>query len=156
MTGCRHTAKNTLVKNYLHLAEQAGAVVVSDTTVVALRPLDHGGYAVDTQRSGAWFSGRTRGVLTANDVVVAAGTWGTHQLLHRMKDEGNLPHLSDRLGMLTRTNSEALCGAVGKCATAATSPKASRSRRRSTPTTPPTSNRSATAKARTPWGCLAR
>ena len=29
MTGCRHNAKNTLVKNYLHLAEQAGAVVLS-------------------------------------------------------------------------------------------------------------------------------
>ena len=26
MTGCRHDAKNTLPKNYLHLAEQAGAV----------------------------------------------------------------------------------------------------------------------------------
>ena len=25
MTGCRHNAKNTLVKNYLYLAEQAGA-----------------------------------------------------------------------------------------------------------------------------------
>ena len=25
MTGCRHNAKNTLVKNYLHLAEQATA-----------------------------------------------------------------------------------------------------------------------------------
>jgi cholesterol oxidase len=56
MTGCRHNAKNTLVKNNLHLADQAGAVVISDTTVVALRPLDRGGYAVDTQRSRAWFS----------------------------------------------------------------------------------------------------
>lgn len=27
MTGCRHNAKNTVVKNYLHLAEGAGAVV---------------------------------------------------------------------------------------------------------------------------------
>ena len=25
MTGCRHNAKNTLVKNYLYLAEQNGA-----------------------------------------------------------------------------------------------------------------------------------
>ena len=25
MTGCRHNAKNTLVKNYLHLAEKNGA-----------------------------------------------------------------------------------------------------------------------------------
>ena len=27
MTGCRHGAKNTLVKNYLGLAEKAGAQV---------------------------------------------------------------------------------------------------------------------------------
>ena len=27
MTGCRHGAKNTLVKNYLYLAERLGAVV---------------------------------------------------------------------------------------------------------------------------------
>jgi cholesterol oxidase len=33
MTGCRHGAKNTLMTNYLHLAERAGAVVVPLTTV---------------------------------------------------------------------------------------------------------------------------
>ena len=39
MTGCRHDAKNTLIKNYLYLAEQAGAVVHPLTTVTAVRPL---------------------------------------------------------------------------------------------------------------------
>ena len=34
MVGCRHGAKNTLVKNYLYLAEKAGAVVHPETTVV--------------------------------------------------------------------------------------------------------------------------
>ena len=33
MTGCRHNAKNTLVKNYLYLAEQRGARVLPLTTV---------------------------------------------------------------------------------------------------------------------------
>src|SRR5699024_5743435 len=37
---------------------------------------------------------------------------GTQKLLHKMKDEGHLPHVSDRLGLLTRTNSEALLGAI--------------------------------------------
>jgi len=46
--------------------------------------------------------------------VFAAGTWGTQQLLHRMKADRILPQLSDRLGELTRTNSEALCTASGK------------------------------------------
>ena len=48
MTGCRHNAKNTLVKNYLYLAEKAGATVHPETTAVAVRPLPRGGYAVDT------------------------------------------------------------------------------------------------------------
>src|SRR5947208_5205277 len=49
MTGCRVGAKNTTVKNYLYLAEQAGASVHPLTTAVALRPIE-GGYAVDTVR----------------------------------------------------------------------------------------------------------
>ena len=39
MTGCRHNAKNTLVKNYLYLAGRAGAAVHPETTAVAVRPL---------------------------------------------------------------------------------------------------------------------
>ncbi|MEU1165061.1 GMC oxidoreductase [Streptomyces sp. NPDC005921] len=50
-------------------------------------------------------------IFTARRVVVAAGTYGTQTLLHRMKAGGQLPYLSDRLGDLTRTNSEALVGA---------------------------------------------
>jgi cholesterol oxidase len=112
MTGCRHGAKNTLVKNYLHLAERAGAVVHPERTVTEVRPLPGGGYAVTTVRTGAWQTAPTRRVFTADQVVLAAGTWGTQQLLHRMKARGVLPGLSDRLGVLTRTNSEALGGAT--------------------------------------------
>jgi cholesterol oxidase len=46
--------------------------------------------------------------------VFAAGTYGTQKLLHRMKAEGVLPGLSDRLGVLTRTNSESLLGAIAR------------------------------------------
>ena len=56
--------------------------------------------------------GRDVQVVTARHVVLAAGTWGTQTLLHAMRDEGELPRLSDRLGHLTRTNSEALLGAM--------------------------------------------
>jgi len=112
MTGCRHNAKNTLVKNYLYLAEKAGAAVYPETTAVMVRPLDHDGYAVDTVRTGAWRAGRTARTFTAEQVVFAAGTWGTQQLLHRMKASGSLPEISARLGVLTRTNSEALGGAL--------------------------------------------
>lgn len=115
MVGCRVGAKNTLVKNYLWFAERAGARIVPDTTVVRVSPRPQGGYAVETVRSGAWTLGGPRArrrTLTADHVVMAAGTWGTQHLLHRLKRDGDLPHLSDRLGALTRTNSEALVGAM--------------------------------------------
>jgi cholesterol oxidase len=112
MTGCRRGAKNTLVKNYLYLAEKAGAVVWPETTATRVRPLAHAGYAVDTVRTGAWRAGRTERTFTARHVVFAAGTWGTQQLLHRMKAQGWLPGISARLGAMTRTNSEALGGAL--------------------------------------------
>ncbi|WP_405895291.1 GMC family oxidoreductase [Streptomyces sp. NBC_00104] len=110
MTGCRHGAKNTLNENYLYLAEKAGAVVHPMTTVVALTEDSQGGYAVTTLPTDERRKGESR-VLKARRVVLAAGTYGTQTLLHRMKSNGQLPHISDRLGMLTRTNSEALVGA---------------------------------------------
>jgi cholesterol oxidase len=114
MTGCRHNAKNTLVKNYLYLAEKAGATVHPLVTTVAVRPLGSGGYAVDTVRTGAWRARRTARSFTAEQVVFAAGAWGTQQLLHKMKAAGSLPEISARLGAATRTNSEALGGALTK------------------------------------------
>jgi len=106
MTGCRHNAKNTLVKNYLHLAERAGARVFAEATVTSVAPVE-GGYRVEARRTGApW----RRRVLTAEHVIFAAGTYGTQRLLHRLKASGTLPGISDRLGALTRTNSEALLG----------------------------------------------
>ncbi|MGO4600997.1 GMC oxidoreductase [Terrabacter sp. 2YAF2] len=120
MVGCRVGAKNTLVKNYLALAERRGVVIEPLRTVTRVRPLDPAapeqGYAVTTVRSGSW--GRRRAgerTVTAAQVVVAAGAWGTAQLLQAMKAEPEgqgLPRLSDSLGELTRTNSEALGGAM--------------------------------------------
>ena len=110
MTGCRHNAKNTLVKNYLYLAEQNGAQIHPLTTVVAVRPLPGGGYEVETRRTNKRFRPHRR--ITAKQVVFAASTMGTQKLLHKMRDRGNLPNVSQRLGLLTRTNSEALLGAI--------------------------------------------
>jgi cholesterol oxidase len=110
MTGCRHGAKNTLNENYLHLAEKAGAVVHPMTTVVSVTDDSRGGYAVRTLPTDNRRKGRGR-TFTARRVVLAAGTYGTQTLLHRMRAGGQLPYLSKRLGELTRTNSEALVGA---------------------------------------------
>ncbi|MFJ5936317.1 GMC oxidoreductase [Streptomyces sp. NPDC093071] len=110
MTGCRHGAKNTLNENYLHLAEKAGATVHPMTTVVTVTEDSRGGFAVKTLPTDNRKKGRGR-TFTARRVVIAAGTYGTQTLLHRMKDTGLLPRISDRLGELTRTNSEGLVGA---------------------------------------------
>jgi cholesterol oxidase len=115
MTGCRHGAKNTLVKNYLHLAERLGARVLPMSTVTGVRPRDGGGYEVELRWTRAKLPRRgSRRVLTAEQVVLAASALGTQRLLHRMRDEGHLPRLSDRLGHLSRTNSESILGAVAR------------------------------------------
>ncbi|MFF9849897.1 GMC oxidoreductase [Streptomyces litmocidini] len=110
MTGCRHGAKNTLNENYLYLAEKAGATVHPMTTVVTVTEDSRGGFAVKTLPTDDRRKGKGR-TFTARRVVIAAGTYGTQTLLHRMKDSGLLPRISDRLGELTRTNSEGLVGA---------------------------------------------
>ena len=113
MTGCRHNAKNTLVKNYLHLAESNGAKVLPLTTVTRVAPRTSGGYDVHVRYTKAKLNRRTaRRVLTAEQVVFAASALGTQRLLHRMKDEGHLPGVSDRIGYLSRTNSESIGGVI--------------------------------------------
>jgi cholesterol oxidase len=112
MVGCRHNAKNTLRKNYLWFAEREGVEILPERHVTEIRPLgdaDDGsaGYAVTSRRPGAWLRKRET-TLTAKGVVVSAGAVGTNWLLRSCKDFGALPRLSDRLGEVVRTNSEAL------------------------------------------------
>ena len=110
MTGCRHNAKNTLPKNYLGLAEKAGAKVFPEHTVVKSEQLSDGSWQVTARKSSAWFGGVRK--FTAAQVVVAAGTYNTQKLMHKMKSDGTLPKISDALGKLSRTNSEALTGTI--------------------------------------------
>ena len=110
MTGCRHGAKNTLVKNYLGLAERAGAQVFPMTTVTGFAQRPDGVWEIKTVRTGRVARKNPR-TFTANQVILAAGTWGTQKLLFKMRDTGTLPKLSDKLGVLTRANSESIVGA---------------------------------------------
>jgi cholesterol oxidase len=91
MTGCRRGAKNSLDRNYLWLAERAGAEIHPDTDVRHLRP----GWEVET----------TRGGFRAREVVLAAGVLGTLRILFRSRLGG------PRVGDEVRTNSEVIMGA---------------------------------------------
>ena len=110
MTGCRHNAKNTLPKNYLGLAEKAGAKVFPQHTVTKVEQLSDGSWVITARKSSAWFGGKRR--FSASQVVMAAGTYNTQKLLHKMKSTDVLPKISDQLGKLSRTNSEALTGSI--------------------------------------------
>ncbi len=110
MTGCRHGAKNTLDKNYLWLAEQAGAVVQPDTEVTAVKPRHGGGYDVIADLSLGLLR-RRRLAFAADNVIFAGGVMGTVDLLlQARRDPDQLPALSPRLGTSVRTNSESLIG----------------------------------------------
>jgi cholesterol oxidase len=106
MTGCPHNAKNTLERNYLYLAEKAGAQIHPMTTVVDVRESPAGGYQVETVRSGRWV-GKRHQTWRGDQVVFSAAALGTQNLLHRLRTNGSLPRISPRLGELARTNSEA-------------------------------------------------
>src|ERR1700689_331622 len=111
MVGCPHGAKNTLVKNYLYLAEKLGARVTPERTVLDIRPLGSTdgseGFQIESVRSGAWLR-KERLVQRAGGVVVSAGPLGTNKLLQRCRVKGSLPRISARLGEFVRTNSESI------------------------------------------------
>ncbi|HEY5976263.1 MAG TPA: GMC family oxidoreductase [Solirubrobacterales bacterium] len=111
MVGCRHGAKNTLMKNYLWFAEKLGVGIEPERQVTEIRPLGAGdgsdGYAITSERSGSWLRKKRR-TITARGVVVAAGALGTNNLLANCKHSDALPRLSDRLGDVIRTNSESI------------------------------------------------
>jgi cholesterol oxidase len=114
MLGCNHGAKNTLDKNYLHLAERRGLQIEADTEVTWVRPSPGGGYEIEA-RQGTWAlpALNAKRTFRAANVIFAGGVLGSVPLLLKLKEhpEG-LPKLSDRLGDFVRTNSEVLIGVV--------------------------------------------
>jgi cholesterol oxidase len=119
MVGCRHNAKNTLLKNYLYFAERQGAEVRPEAEVRDIRPLgpgqrDGARYEVLYRRPTALLPEPTRRVRARN-VIISGGTVGTLRLMFRCRDiTRSLPRLSRRLGDIVRTNSESLLGVVSR------------------------------------------
>ena len=102
--GCQVKAKNTLDLNYLAVAEKHGAEIRPLHLVIKLEALGDGsdkstgsGWRVHFDRRDG--GERIAGSLTAQRVIVAAGSIGSTELLLRCRDEhGTLPDLSPRLG----------------------------------------------------------
>jgi cholesterol oxidase len=119
MVGCRYNAKNTLVKNYLYLAEKWGARVQAETTVHDVRVLpenlaDGARYEVAFHKTTGWLF-KPQHTVRARNVVFSAGALGTLKLLFRCRDvTSTLPKISPRLGHMVRTNSETLLGATSR------------------------------------------
>jgi cholesterol oxidase len=117
MVGCRHNAKNTLVKNYLYLAEKHGARIQAEATVQNIQPLpasqpDGAKYEVTYVRTTGWVV-KPSHRIRARNVVVSAGSLGTQRLLFHCREvTRSLPRISQRLGDRVRTNSETLLGAT--------------------------------------------
>jgi cholesterol oxidase len=111
LTGCSDGSKNSLDKNYLYLAEKLGAEILQERKVVSIRPLDGGGYEVESMNP--LHRGKGHAPLRAHRVVVAAGVVGTLDLLFKCRDElQTLPKVSAALGDVVRTNSEAIVAAL--------------------------------------------
>ena len=122
MVGCRYNAKNTLPKNYLYLAEKYGADLLAESEVVNVIPLRSMSssakeelepcYEVVYRGSTAWPVKKQKSVQARN-VIFSAGVLGTLKLLFKCRDlTGSLPKISQKLGNLVRTNSEALMGVI--------------------------------------------
>ncbi len=113
MVGCRHNAKNTIDKNYLHLAEANGATVFPETRAHLVRQGADGGYLVETRKTTSWL--RRKGpTYRGRKVVFAGGVLGTLDLLFRCREQGTLTNLSPALGARVRTNSETLTGSTAR------------------------------------------
>ncbi len=113
MVGCRDGGKNSLDRNYLYLAEQAGAEIVPEHKVIEVGQEENGEYVVTSQKVTDFLFKRKKR-FRARGVVFAAGVIGTLELLMKCREKGVLPDLSDRLGHIVRTNSETLGGVTAK------------------------------------------
>ena len=114
-SGCHVGAKNSLDKNYLHLARSRGVQIQAERRVECITPLGNagdGGYELRVR------STREAGVVErvrARRIVVAAGVLGTLELLLACRERWRtLPGLSPRLGEQVRSNSEVISSVVAR------------------------------------------
>jgi cholesterol oxidase len=111
LTGCPHGSKNSLDKNYLFLAEKLGATILPFRKVTGITPQATGGFALEMQSPIE--KRRAYPPIRAAKVILAAGVLGTLELLFHCRNvSGTLPAVSNQLGNVVRTNSEAIVGVL--------------------------------------------
>ncbi len=105
-SGCNYGSKNTTLMNYLPRAHAAGALVVTETKVHLIEQDDPGNgpwqVVVDDVHGGQ----ENRHTLTADIVVLSAGSLGSTEILMRSKQNGL--KTSDRLGYEFSGNGDVL------------------------------------------------
>jgi cholesterol oxidase len=99
--GCNFGSKNTLDYNYLSAAKRQGAELRILCEAMSFAPQSAGGYAIryrmlDPDRSSRDEPRPRESEITADALVLAAGTLGTNYLL--LKNQTSFPGLSNRLG----------------------------------------------------------
>ena len=106
--GCNVGAKTTTALTYLPAAVRSGAQIFTRVQVRSLTKLGNGTWRINavSRPEGGW---DTRMRLTADIVVLGAGTLGSTEILLRSRTEG-LP-VSGRLGEAFTTNGDALASA---------------------------------------------
>ena len=103
--GCNFGSKNTLDYNYLSEAKRLGAEIMERCEVKEFEPREGGGYTVryvrhEPEREGQKTntSHLPRKTLTADRLILSAGSLGSTFLLLKMKNQGAFPRISSRLG----------------------------------------------------------
>ena len=74
MTGCRHGAKNTLVKNFLYLAEKLGTKIMPLTKVVNIEQAPNGYTLTIGDHVTVGHSAILHGCSIGNDVLIGMGS----------------------------------------------------------------------------------
>ncbi len=109
--GCPYGAKSTLEVNYIPVAEKHGAEFRPLHVVTAIEPQNGSGYTVRFDRlvNGKRVAGSER----ARNVILAAGSLGSTELLLRCRDEfRTLPNVSAFLGHNWSSNGDFLTPAI--------------------------------------------
>jgi len=114
LLGCDLHAKNTLDITYIACAEKSGAEVFPLHRVEKIEPSDDDSYRVHFRRIDPSDPRRSEpGVVAGRQVVLAAGTLGTTELLLRCRDlHRTLPNVGPALGSRFSANGDFLFAAT--------------------------------------------